>query len=137
MSRSARLRKYEIAYEECIKKNKHPSQPLKKTRSRRCKPLLEVHNQPLKKTRSRRCKPLLELHNQPQPLKKTRSRSCRAVETNILNKKSLKKSPDKKKTLNLYQEFVKKESQKSIYKGVPATERMMAISKEWNIQKTK
>jgi hypothetical protein len=136
MSRSARLRKYEIAYEECMKKNKHPPQPLKKTRSRRCKPLLELHN-PLKKTRSRLCKPLLEIHNPHQPLKKTRSRSCRAIDTNILNKKSLKKSPDKKKPLNLYQEFVKKESQKSIYKGVPATERMMAISKEWNIQKTK
>ena len=115
MSRSVRLRKYEIAYEECIKKNKHPPQPVKKTRSRRSKPLLEV----------------------PQPVKKTRSRSCRAIDTNILNKKSLKKSPDKKKPLNLYQEFVKKESQKSIYKGVSATERMMAISKEWNIQKTK
>ena len=114
MSRSARLRKYEIAYEECIKKNKH--QPVKKTRSRSCKPLLEVHNQPDKKTRSRRCKP---------------------VDTSTPKKKSLKKSPDKKKPLNLYQEFVKKESQKSIYKGVPATERMMAISKEWNIQKTK
>ena len=126
MSRSARLRKYEIAYEECIKKNKH--QPVKKTRSRSCKPLLEVHNQPDKKTRSRRC-------NQPE--KKTRSRRCKPVDTSTPKKKSLKKSPDKKKPLNLYQEFVKKESQKSIYKGVPATERMMAISKEWNIQKTK
>jgi hypothetical protein len=136
MSRSVRLRKYEIAYEECIKKNKHPPQPLKKTRSRRCTPLLEIHNQhqPVKKTRSRRSKPLLEM---PQPVKKTRSRSCRAIDTNIVNKKSLKKSPDKKKPLNLYQEFVKKESQKSIYKGVSATERMIAISKEWNIQKTK
>jgi hypothetical protein len=47
----------------------------------------------------------------------------------------LNKSPEIKKPLNLYQQFVKKESQKSIYKGISAIERMIAISKEWNNQK--
>jgi hypothetical protein len=90
---------------------------------------VQTQHQSDKKTRSRRYKPLLEVQTQHQPDKKTRSRRSKPVDT--------KKSPDKKKPLNLYQTFVKKESQKSIYKGVPATERMMAISKEWNIQKTK
>jgi hypothetical protein len=74
MTRSARLRKYEIAYEECIKKiNFTKVQPLKNSRSRRCKLLLEAQPQPLKKSRSRRCKILIEV--QPQPIKKSRSRS--------------------------------------------------------------
>jgi hypothetical protein len=108
ISRSARLRKYEIAYEECIKKIKilqSPQHPAKKTRSRRCKPLPEVQKQPVKKSRSRRHK--------------------------------IVSSPETKKTLNSYQKFVKKESQNIIYKGVTPKERMIAISKEWNTQKLK
>jgi hypothetical protein len=133
MTRSARLRKYEIAYEECLKKIKiiqsHPikisrsrqeqSRPIKKSRSRRSP---EEQVQPIKKSRSRRSP-----KEQVQPTKKSRSRHCKTpIDTTNL-----------KKPLNLYQQFVKKESQKSIYKGVPAKERMVAISKEWNNQKTK
>ena len=105
ISRSARLRKYEIAYEECIKKIKvlQSHHPAKKTRSRRCNPLPEVQKQPVKKSRSRRHK--------------------------------IVSSPDTKKELNSYQKFVKKESQNIIYKGVTPKERMIAISKEWNTHK--
>ena len=159
MTRSARLRKYEIAYEECLKKIKitqsrpikishsrqEQSRPIKKSRSRRSP---EEHVQPIKKSRSKRSP---EEHVQPikksrskrspkeqvQLIKKSRSRCCKTpIDTTNL-KKSLNKSLDTKKPLNLYQQFVQKESQKSIYKGVPAKERMVAISKEWNNQKTK
>ena len=143
MTRSARLRKYEIAYEECLKKIKitqsrpikishsrqEQSRPIKKSRSRRSP---EEHVQPIKKSRSKRSP-----KEQVQLIKKSRSRCCKTpIDTTNL-KKSLNKSLDTKKPLNLYQQFVQKESQKSIYKGVPAKERMVAISKEWNNQKTK
>lgn len=120
ISRSARLRKYEIAYEECIKKIRIlQSLPAKKTRSRRCKPLPEVHKPQVKKSRSRRhCKTVSPI-----------------LDTKNLKKQSVNKSLETKKPLNSYQKFVKKESQNIIYKGVTAKERMMAISKEWNIQK--
>jgi len=135
LTRSARLRKYEIAYEECIKKTKlTQSQPLKKSRSRRCKLSIEVYKHPVKKSRSRRT-----IEVQPNSLKKSRSRSCKQLSppNRNIKKKSLKKSPGIKKPLNLYQQFVKKESQKSIYKGISAKERMISISKEWNTQKIK
>jgi hypothetical protein len=143
MTRSARLRKYEIAYEECLKKIKiiqsHPikisrsrqeqSRHIKKSRSRRSP---EEQVQPIKKSRSKRSP-----KEQVQPTKKSRSRCCKTFIDTTNLKKSLNKSLETKKPLNLYQQFVKKESQKSIYKGVPAKERMVAISKEWNNQKTK
>jgi hypothetical protein len=138
LTRSARLRKYEIAYEECIKKTKLTQvQPLKKSRSRRCKLSIEVQKNPVKKSRSR-----LSIEVQPNTLKKSRSRPCKQlsppnIDERNIKKKSLKKSPGMKKPLNLYQQFVKKESQKSIYKGISAKERMISISKEWNTQKIK
>ena len=86
LSRSARLRKYEIAYEECIKKN-----------------ACSKKNTVLRKS----------------PDKKYQQKPD--------------KSPKKKneKPLNSYQKFVRDESQKSKYKGLIASERMTAISKEW------
>jgi len=43
---------------------------------------------------------------------------------------SRKKEKDKK-SLNSYQRFVKHESQKEKYSGMPTKERMMVIAKEW------
>ena len=105
ISRSARLRKYEASYEECIKKN--------------------VENRKKKPVRS-------------EPVKK--SRSIRNVIASSPSKQSrVKKSPpqnQKKRSLNAYQKFVREESQKIKYKGITSSERMTAISKEWNKQKT-
>ena len=146
MTRSARLRKYEIAYEECLKKIKIiQSRPNKNSRYRhspeeqtqhikklsyRCSPKEQAR--PIKKSRSK-----LSTEEQARPIKKSRSRRCKKPIDTTNVKKSLNKSLETKKPLNLYQQFVKKESQKSIYKGIPAKERMVAISKEWNNQKTK
>lgn len=89
LSRSARLRKYEVAYEECLKKT-----------------VCSKKNTVLRKSP---------------------------------DKKSRQQSPKKKneKPLNSYQKFVRDESQKSKYKGLIASERMTAISKEWKKQKDK
>jgi hypothetical protein len=94
LTRSARLRKYEVAYEECLKK-------VADSKSKRS---------PDKKSRAQQ---------EPVPIKQ--------------------KSPKKKneKPLNSYQKFVRDESQKSKYKGLIASERMTAISKEWKKQKDK
>lgn len=103
ISRSARLRKYEVAYEECIKKS--------------------VDNSKKKPIRS-------------EPAKK--SRSIRNVIDSSPKKSRVKKSPletKKKRSLNAYQKFVKEESKKQKYKGITSSERMTAISKEWNKQK--
>lgn len=86
LSRSARLRKYEVAYEECIKKT-----------------ACSKKNTVLRKS----------------PDKKSQQQ----------NEKSPKKKNEK--PLNSYQKFVRDESQKSKYKGLIASERMRAISKEW------
>jgi iron uptake system EfeUOB component EfeO/EfeM len=93
LSRSARLRKYEVAYEECLKK------------------MSCSKKSPDKKSRVRQ--------ETPPEIKQ--------------------KSPQKKneKPLNSYQKFVQDESQKSKYKGLIASERMTAISKEWKKQKDK
>jgi hypothetical protein len=95
LTRSARLRKYEVAYEECLKKMSCSKRsPVKKSRVRQ-----ECETPPAIK----------------------------------------QKSPQKKnqKPLNSYQKFVQDESQKSKYKGLIASERMTAISKEWKKQKDK
>ena len=92
LTRSARLRKYEVAYEECLKK------------------MSCSKRSPDKKSRAQQ---------EPSPVKQ--------------------QSPQKKnqKPLNSYQKFVQDESQKSKYKGLIASERMTAISKEWKKQKGK
>jgi hypothetical protein len=113
LSRSARLRKYEVAYEECIKKTFDTSKK---------KP---IRLEPSKKSRSIRN----VINNSPK-----KSRSIR----NVSPKKSkVKQSPPqkKKRSLNAYQKFVKEESQKSKYKSFTASERMKEISKEWNKKK--
>ena len=92
LSRSARLRKYEVAYEECLKKMScYKRSPVKKS---------DVQQERVQ-----------------------------------AKQKSPKKSIEK--PLNSYQKFVRDESQKSKYKGLIASERMTAISKEWKKQKDK
>ena len=90
-SRSSRLRKYEVVYEECLKKAK--SENIK----------------PVKPSRSRRTK---STNDEPEQL-----------------------SSASKKTLNQYQIFVREESRKSKYIGIPVQERMSTVAKEWKKSK--
>ena len=89
-SRSSRLRKYQVIYEECLKKEKS-----KKIESS-------------KPSRSRR------------------------VKSEHIEDKHLTTS---KKTLNPYQIFVRDESKKSKYNGLPVQERMSTVAKEWKKSK--
>jgi len=95
LTRSARLRKYEVAYEECLKKMS--------------------------------CS------------KRSPDKKLRIKQECELPVQAKQKSPKKsiEKPLNSYQKFVQDESQKSKYKGLIASERMTAISKEWKKQKGK
>jgi len=96
LTRSARLRKYEIAYEECIKKTKLTQvQPLKKSRSRRCKLSIEVQKNPVKKSRSR-----LSIEVQPNTLKKSRSRPCKQLSPPNIDERNIKKKIFEKITRN-------------------------------------
>ena len=93
-TRSNRLRKYAVVYEECLKKMRQEK--------------IEV------KSRSRRVKQKSpEVHNRR------------------------KASPVTKKELNTYQIFVREESRKSKYAGIPVQERMTAMAKEWKKVKNK
>lgn len=113
VSRSARLRKYEAAYEACLKRT---SPPRKKNE---CK-------SPAKRSKSRR-KPQQKVRSPQQaPIKETRRRSSpKKTEKKV-------KSKDRKRPLNEYQKFVREESKNTKYKGMSAAERMTAISKVWN-----
>ena len=104
-SRSSRLRKYQVIYEECLKKEKS-----KKIESD-------------KPSRSRRVK---SEHIEDKP-----SRS-RRVKSEHIEDKHLTTS---KKTLNPYQIFVRDESKKSKYNGLPVQERMSTVAKEWKKSK--
>ena len=111
VSRSARLRKYEAAYEACLKR----TSPTRKTK---CKT-------PTKKSRSRR---------KPQP--KVRSPILHSVKepkrlTSPAKREKKVKSKDRKRPLNEYQKFVREETKNPKYKGMSSAERMTAISKEW------
>ncbi len=123
ISRSARLRKYELAYEECIKK-KFDNSKKKPNRS-----------EPAKKSRSIRN----IINNNPKKSPSIRNVSPKKSPfiRNVSPKKSrVKKEPImKKRSLNAYQKFVKEESKKNKYKEITPSQRMTAISKEWNKQK--
>lgn len=110
ISRSARLRKYEVAYEECIKKKFDNSKK---------KP---IRSEPAKKSRS---------------IRNVSAKKSPSIPNVSAKKSRVKKSPipKKKRSLNAYQKFVKEESQKNKYKGITPSQRMTAISKEWNKQK--
>ena len=114
LSRSARLRKYEVAYEECIKKT-FDSSKKKPNRIEPCKKSRSVRN-----------------------VISNKSPSIKNVISSSHKKSKVKQSspPNKKKrSLNAYQKFVKEESQKNKYKSFTPSERMKEISKEWNKKK--
>ena len=60
------------------------------------------------------------------------------TKTEPLQHKSTTKQKDKtNKTLNNYQKFVKNESRKEKYINMKGSDRMLAISKQWNTLKNK
>ena len=105
--KSKELRKYEVAYNKCIKLC---------LKSKRCK-----------KSAKRVVDDLMCLN---------KSRKRRKSATKKSRKRSKKRSKSRsKRRLNAYQKFVKRESAKSVYRGKSVKSRMCAIAKLWKKSK--
>lgn len=113
-NRSVTLKKYQIAYETCVRKalkkssnapkRKHKSKCLKKVSSdfiRSLKMRINLRKSPKKKSKSKR---------------KSTSKS---------------KRKSRKRSLNSYQKFVQEQSKKPTMHGLSPCQRMRAISKLW------
>jgi hypothetical protein len=123
LSRSIRLRKYESAYESCLKtldkkdKHKKPSEESSKDKKVKVKEKEKGSRKKEKEKGSR---------------EKGKEKSSRKKE-----KEKISKSKDRKRPLNDYQKFVREESKKSKYQGMSSSERMLLISKVWKTKKLK
>ena len=102
--KSLELRKYEIAYNKCIKLG------TKLKKSKRKAPSRKKSNH--------------KLHKLIKSKKLIKSRKASPKRRRI-------KIKTKSRSLNRYQKFVKTESSKSVYKGMNVQKRMKAISKLW------
>lgn len=107
LSRSVRLRKYELVYDACMKKT------------------FTVCKNPKHTTSDKNSCKKTEKTTEKEP-KSEKVKKC-----NNKKKISPNKSKDRKRPLNAYQKFVREESHKNKYKGMSSTERMSAISKKW------
>ena len=103
--KSKELRKYEVAYNKCIKM---------------C-------------MKSKRCKKSTKKIDDLSSLNKSRKR--RKSATKKSRKRSKKVSKRSKRRLNAYQKFVRRESARSIYRGKSVKSRMRAIAKLWKKSK--
>ena len=119
VTRSARLRKYEAAYNSTKVAVKPRASPPRRSPPRKPRPKKTQASPKKKKSPQVRASP---------------KKSPRKAPT---KKASVKKSPAKKpsktrkRPLNAYQRFVREESSKEKYNGLLATERMRQISKAW------
>lgn len=120
-SRSVRLRKYGIAYEECMKKT------------------MEIYNKRFINSSSNKKLSSDNKKTLSIDIKKTSSTDKKNRINNKSNKilRKPKNSKEHKRPLNEYQKFVREESKKIKYKGMEATERMYVISKAWRKRKYK
>jgi hypothetical protein len=103
--KSRELRKYEIAYNKCIKMG---------MKSRQCKKSIKT----------------LKPKSKKRLVKSIRKSPRKSPRKNIRVK-----SKSRSRSLNPYQRFVRSESSKSIYKGRSVKSRMRAIAKKWRKSK--
>ena len=121
VTRSARLRKYEAAYNSTKVAGKPRASPPRRSPPRKPRPKKTQASPQTKKKRS-------------PPVRASPKKSPRKAP---VKKAPVKKSPAKKpsktrkRPLNAYQRFVREESSKEKYNGLLATERMRQISKAW------
>lgn len=133
VSRSVRLRKYEAAYEACVRKalsacTKHAS-PVRKSRSRRKKS--DQALEPVKKVRSKDQGKDKKIRKSKDSTSKNKDVKNKDVKNKDVKNKDVKKSKDRKRPLNDYQKFVREESKRVKYKGMNSADRMTAIGKAW------
>jgi len=105
--RSATLRKYASVYKSYVRKSEQ-SRHSKSPRRQRDTPTRRIEKRGAKKNTRKRVPPVTP-----------------------------DKSISKRKTLNLYQKFVKDESKKEKYTDLPGKERLSAIAIEWKRKRRK
>jgi hypothetical protein len=111
LSRSIRLRKYESAYETCLKTINNKDKPKKSYEEKKVK--------------------VKEKESGKKVKEKEKESSKKEKESRKKEKGKITKSKDRKRPLNDYQKFVREESKKSKYQGMSSSERMLLISKVW------
>ena len=120
--KSKELRKYEVAYNKCIKLC------LKSKRCKKSAKRVVDDLMCLNKSRKRRKSATKKSRKRSKKLSKSSTKKSR--------KRSKKRSKSRsKRRLNAYQKFVKRESAKSVYRGKSVKSRMCAIAKLWKKSK--
>ena len=118
--KSSEIRKYETAYNKCIKMG---------MKSRQCKKSIKK----LKPNSRKRLRKSVRISRKRSRSKsrKRRSKVSRKRTRTRTRTRSRSRLRSRKRSLNPYQRFVRKESSKSIYRGKSVKSRMRAISKLW------
>jgi len=116
LSRSVRLRKYESAYETCLKTLDNKK---------------DKHKKPSEESKDKKVK-----EKEKDSKKKVKEKE-KDSKKKVKEKEKISKSKDRKRPLNDYQKFVREESKKSKYQGMSSSERMLLISKVWKTKKLK
>ena len=130
ITRSTRLRKYEAAYDICVKNTKKPpGSPRKRSPHKKTQPK-KVQRSPSPKKRSPNTK--LPVKTGVPKRKSPVKVQCKPP---AVKPPARKQSKTRKRPLNAYQMFVRTESTKEKYAGLAATERMRHISQAWNAKK--
>lgn len=125
LSRSIRLRKYESAYETCIKNIDNKKDKPKNTSGERGSNKIKDKEKESKK------------REKEEESKRRKKEKDKEKESKKIEKQKVSKSKERKRPLNDYQKFVREESKKSKYQGMSSSERMLLISKVWKTKKLK
>ena len=136
INKSLLLKKYETAYELCVKKAMKKSPTIK---SRKPSEINKKCIEKIDKMRSKNMRKKSNMKKSRNTLNKSgsnimKSKNYKKVDFDIKDKKSfIVKSVPKKslKTLNSYQQFVRDQSKKSTIKKLTPTKRLKEISKLW------
>jgi len=121
--RSVSIRKYEIAYNKCIKLSR---------KTKRCKKSLKkLQPSTLPNKSSRRPNKNSRKRSRKRSSKRSNKRSRKYINSIKRRNNIISPLDRSKRPLNEYQKFVKHESSKSVYKGKNAKSRLRAISRLW------
>lgn len=119
VTRSARLRKYEAAYNSTKVAVKPRASPPRRSPPRKPRP------------KKKQASPKKQKSPQVRASPKKSPRKAPTKKASVKKSPAKKPSKTRKRPLNAYQRFVREESSKEKYNGLLATERMRQISKAW------
>ena len=131
LSRSIRLRKYESAYETCLKTINNKDKPKKSYEDKKVKEKEKESSKKVKEKEKESSTKVKEKESGKKLKEKEKESSKKEKESRKKEKGKITKSKDRKRPLNDYQKFVREESKKSKYQGMSSSERMLLISKIW------